>query len=97
MLDREHVAQIIDPQAFVIVNSKRAGTIDRQRQALTKADTILAAQQDAREAGTAEWIAYADKLEEILRKVADLSDDQLKRMQADEGLRIVRPAANAGS
>lgn len=39
------------------------------------------------------WKAYADKLETSLRLVADLSDDQLKRMQAAEGLRIVRPAA----
>lgn len=44
------------------------------------------------EAELAEWVAYADKLEAALRLVGDLSDDQLKRMQAAEGLRIVKPA-----
>lgn len=37
------------------------------------------------------WIAYADKLEAVLETVAGSSADELKRLQAKEGLQLVRP------
>ena len=39
---REDIARIIDPHAFVIVNSKRFEIKQRQEEAFAKADTILA-------------------------------------------------------
>lgn len=50
----------------------------------------------AAEARLAEWIAYADKLETALRIVASLTNDGLKRMQADDALHIVKPALHNG-
>jgi hypothetical protein len=52
------------------------------------------AREEELEALVTQWIAYASKLEKVLRMVADLSDDQLKRMQAAEGLRIVKPGGD---
>lgn len=42
--------------------------------------------------GIAQWIAYADKLERALEIVAGASSDELKRQQAKDGLRLVRPS-----
>lgn len=38
-----------------------------------------------------EWIAYADKLERILELISGQSKDQLIKMHAEQGLRLVRP------
>ena len=43
----------------------------------------------------AEWIAYADKLENALKIAAGLTDDGLKRMQIEDGLRLVRPSVSS--
>lgn len=39
-----------------------------------------------------DWITYADRLEKVLEVVAGSSTDALKRSQAQEGLRLVRPS-----
>ena len=39
-----------------------------------------------------EWIAYADKLEAILELVCGQSKDQLIKLHAEQGLRLVRPS-----
>ena len=44
---REAIARIIDPRAFIIVNPKRIDMTDRQRWAREKADAILALQTRA--------------------------------------------------
>jgi len=38
-----------------------------------------------------EWIAYANKLERILELICGQSKDQLIKMHAEQGLRLVRP------
>jgi hypothetical protein len=40
-----------------------------------------------------EWIAYADKLERVLELVCGQSKDQLMKIHAEQGMRIVRPEA----
>lgn len=42
-------------------------------------------------ASLADWITYADKLEAALKLVCGQSSDQLMRMHAEQGLRLVRP------
>jgi hypothetical protein len=44
-----------------------------------------------RDAELAEWVAYADKLERVLELVCGQSKDQLIKIHAQEGLRLVRP------
>lgn len=41
----------------------------------------------------AEWIAYADKLERVIELICGASKDQLVKMHAEQGLRLVRPSA----
>lgn len=45
------------------------------------------------------WIAYADKLEDVLRTIMGTSKDTLMRMHAEQGLRLVseRPAHSASA
>lgn len=38
-----------------------------------------------------DWIAYADKLEAALELAAGQSKDQLTKLHAEQGLRLVRP------
>lgn len=42
----------------------------------------------------AEWIAYANKLEQVLELICGNSKDQLVKIYAEQGLRIVRPMQN---
>lgn len=42
----------------------------------------------------ADWMAYADKLEAALELAAGQSKDQLMKLHAEQGLRIVRPDFN---
>lgn len=62
---------------------------------LQKAEAALTASQAEaarlREA-LDQWTEYSDKLESVLEFVAGQSADQLKRMHASEGLKLVRPA-----
>lgn len=37
------------------------------------------------------WIAYADQLETVLELVCGQSKDQLMKMHAEQGLRLIRP------
>lgn len=39
----------------------------------------------------AEWIAYANKLEQVLELICGNSKDQLVKIYAEQGLRIIRP------
>lgn len=43
MNERETIARIVDPRAFIIENTKRFDMLARQREALAKADAILSA------------------------------------------------------
>lgn len=50
-----------------------------------------------KDAEIAEWIAYADKLEKVIELIAGGSTDELKRLHAEQGLRLVRPNGDRGT
>lgn len=47
------------------------------------------------EAEVAPWIEYADKLERVIELICGTSKDQLVKMHAEQGPRLVRPVARS--
>ncbi len=60
-------------------------------------DLDIGRQIERKDAEIAAWIAYADKLESVLEIVCGASKDELLKMHAAQGLRLVRPNGERAS
>ena len=73
--------------------TEAADEIERLQRRVKALETYL---QGTLDGPKDEWIAYADKLEAVLETVAGQSKDQLMKLHAEQGLRLVRPLPNGG-